>query len=460
MVFTRDLRVTDNPALAAASEAARVVPLFVLDEAILATARTPVKRLGFLAESLADTDARLRERGGALVIRRGDWVRSVLDCARAAGAGEIHLAADVTSYASRRLAALRDAAAADGLTVLTHPGITAIEPGRIAPPGKPAYQVFTPYYNRWLETPLRAEAADPGTITLPPAIDPGDLAGLADLAGPGLGLAGLGLAGLGLAGLGRDVAGRDVPGGETAGLARLAAWTESKLAGYADHRDDLAADHTSHLSAYLHLGCVSPRSVAALREHRDGAAFARQIAWRDFFHQVLAVRPDASWRDFRPRGDRWNRDQAAFAAWQAGQTGYPVVDAAMRQLAATGYLPGRARMVVASFLTKDLYLDWRLGAAHFAEHLLDADVACNQLNWQWVAGTGTDTSPHRVFNPTTQGQRYDPDGEYIRRWVPELGWLPAGVIHDPDPASRQLSGYPAPLVDHKEAINRYRLIRH
>ncbi|MHB1433576.1 MAG: cryptochrome/photolyase family protein [Streptosporangiaceae bacterium] len=443
MVFTRDLRVTDNPALAAASEAARVVPLFVLDEAILASDLTPVKRLGFLAESLADTDARLRARGGALVIRRGDWVRSVLDCARAAGASEIHLAADVTSYASRRLAALRHAADDDGLAVVTHPGITAIEPGRIAPPGKPAYQVFTPYYNRWLETPLRAEAPDPGRITLPPAIDPGVLPALADLAGPG-----------------RDVAGRDVPGGETAGLARLAAWIESKLAGYADHRDDLAADHTSHLSAHLHLGCVSPRSVAALRDHRDGTAFARQIAWRDFFHQVLAVRPDASWRDFRPRGDRWNHDPAAFAAWQAGQTGYPVIDAAMRQLAATGYLPGRARMLVASFLTKDLYLDWRLGAAHFAEHLLDADVACNQLNWQWVAGTGTDTSPHRIFNPTTQGQRYDPDGEYIRRWVPELGWLPAGVMHEPDPASRQLSGYPAPLVDHKEAINRYRLIRH
>jgi deoxyribodipyrimidine photo-lyase len=437
MVFTRDLRVTDNPALAAASEADHMVPLFVLDEAILAADRTPVKRLGFLAESLADTDARLRERGGALVIRRGNWVRSVLDCARAAGAGEIHLAADVTGYASRRLAALRDAAAADGLTVLTHPGITAIEPGRIAPPGKPAYQVFTPYYNRWLETPLRAEAPDPGTITLPPAIDPGVLPARTDPSSPG----------------------RDVPGGEIAGLARLATWSESKLADYAERRDDLAADHASHLSAYLHFGCVSPRSVAALREHRDGAAFARQIAWRDFFHQVLAARPDASWRDLRPRGDQWNLDQAAFAAWQAGQTGYPVIDAAMRQLAATGYLPGRARMVVASFLTKDLYLDWRLGAAHFAEHLLDADVACNQLNWQWVAGTGTDTSPHRIFNPTTQAQRYDPDGEYIRRWVPELDWLPAGVIHDPDPASRQLSGYPAPLVDHKEAINRYRLIR-
>ncbi|MHB1595166.1 MAG: cryptochrome/photolyase family protein [Streptosporangiaceae bacterium] len=453
MVFTRDLRVNDNPALAAASEAARVVPLFVLDEAILAAGRTPVKRLGFLAESLADIDARLRERGGALVIRRGDWVRSVLDCARAAGAGQIHLAADVTSYASRRLAALRDAAAADGLTVVTHPGITAIEPGRIAPPGKPAYQVFTPYYSRWLETPLRAKAPDPGTITLPPAIDPGALPALADLTGPRRDAAGRDAAG-------RDAVGRDVPGGETAGLARLAAWTESKLAGYADRRDDLAADHTSHLSAYLHLGCISPRSTAALREHRYGAAFARQIAWRDFFHQVLAVRPDASWRDFRPRGDRWNRDQAAFAAWQAGRTGYPVIDAGMRQLAATGYLPGRARMVVASFLTKDLYLDWRLGAAHFAEHLLDADVACNRLNWQWVAGTGTDTSPHRIFNPTTQGQRYDPDGEYIRRWLPELGWLPAGVIHDPDPASRQISGYPAPLVDHREAINRYRLIRH
>ncbi len=204
---------------------------------------------------------------------------------------------------------------------------------------------------------------------------------------------------------------------------------------------------------------MSPRAAAELRADPRGGEFARQIAWRDFFHQVLAARPEAFREDYRPRGDRWNDDQEALAAWRVGQTGYPVVDAAMRQLAATGFMPGRARMIVASFLTKDLYIDWRLGAAHFAGHLTDADVACNQLNWQWVAGTGTDTNPSRVFNPTVQGRRYDPAGDYVRRHVPELARLPAEAIHDPDPDTRRLCGYPMPLVDHRAAIQRYRMLR-
>jgi deoxyribodipyrimidine photo-lyase len=170
---------------------------------------------------------------------------------------------------------------------------------------------------------------------------------------------------------------------------------------------------------------------------------------------VLAAWPDAAWRDFRGRGDRWRDDPEALQAWQAGLTGYPVVDAAMRQLAAEGSMPGRARVIVASFLTKDLYLDWRSGAAHFMRELTDGDVACNQLNWQWVAGTGTDTSPHRIFNPVRQSQRFDPDGTYLRTYLPELAALPARHIHDPPAAVRKACGYPGPIVDHRAAVAEY-----
>ena len=169
-----------------------------------------------------------------------------------------------------------------------------------------------------------------------------------------------------------------------------------------------------------------------------------------------SARPDAARRDYRSRGDQWNTDAAGLAAWQAGQTGYPVVDAGMRQLAAEGFMHNRARMIVASFLTKDLYIDWRLGAAHFLRYLLDGDIACNQLNWQWVAGTGTDASPHRVFNPALQGKRFDPAGDYVRRYVPELAGLPAAVIHEPDAADRTALGYPPPLVEHRAAMAEYR----
>jgi deoxyribodipyrimidine photo-lyase len=246
-------------------------------------------------------------------------------------------------------------------------------------------------------------------------------------------------------------------GGESAGVARLRGWADADLADYDRGRDDLAADRVSRLSPYLHLGCISARLVESQLSGLPGSeAFVRQLAWRDFFHQALAARPDTAWRDYRDRGDRWNDDPAGLEAWQAGRTGYPVVDAGMRQLAAEGFLHNRARMIVASFLTKDLYIDWRLGAAHFMELLVDGDVACNQLNWQWVAGTGTDTNPHRIFNPTLQGRRFDPDGGYVRRYVPELAALPARIIHQMDPAVRRGCGYPEPLVDHRAAIAEYR----
>jgi deoxyribodipyrimidine photo-lyase len=442
MVFTRDLRLADNPALAAAARAAAVVPLFVLDEAILRRAGGHPNRLGFLLDSLHDLDGGLRGVGGSLVVRAGPWARTVVTTARAAGAGRIHVAADVSGYATHRLAQLEHTAATTGIVVERHPGITAVEPAAVRTPGGGPYQVFTPYYRRWLAAPWRPRAATPARITLPAGIRSGRLPRLAELA----------------AGPRAAAAAR---GGESEGLVRLSRWAVDRLAGYDRDRDDMAADATSRLSAYLHFGCLSPLALAAEMSARPGGtALVRQIAWRDFFHQVLAARPDAAWRDYRHRGDRWRDDPDGLAAWQLGLTGYPVVDAAMRQLAQEGFMHNRARMIAASFLTNDLHLDWRAGAAHFMRCLTDADLACNQLNWQWAAGTGTDTNPHRIFNPTRQGRRFDPTGAYVRRYLPELAGLPAAVIHDPDELTRRARGYPPPIVDHRQAIAAYRARRH
>jgi deoxyribodipyrimidine photo-lyase len=417
------------------------VPAFVLDDDLLARTATHASRLAFLHASLADLDAGLREAGGALVVRRGPWVATVLATAREAGVTTVHVADDVSGYARARLASLERAAEAARIEVVRHPGVLVVPPGQVSPAGSTFFQVFTPYYRRWQEAPRRRPAARPTAVSLPEGIRPGPLPGLEELT------------------TARPAAGLQA-GGETAGQARLRAWAAADLAAYEDVHDDLAADRVSRLSAYLHLGCLSPAAVEARLAGRPGSeSFIRQLAWRDFFHQVLAYRPDAAREDFRKRGDQWHDDQAALAAWQAGQTGFPVVDAGMRQLAAEGFMHNRARMIVASFLTKDLYLDWRAGAAHFMRLLVDGDVACNQLNWQWVAGTGTDTSAHRVFSPVRQGQRFDPDGSYVRRYVPELASVPAAAIHDPDDAQRRRCGYPAPLVDHQAAVARYRARR-
>jgi deoxyribodipyrimidine photo-lyase len=242
------------------------------------------------------------------------------------------------------------------------------------------------------------------------------------------------------------------PGGESAGRRRLSSFVETGLAAYTDRRDRLEPESTSQLSPYLHFGCVSAVELVQRVAERVGAeAFLRQLCWRDFYLQLLAARPDLPYTDYRPRGDEWHEDEEALTAWRDGLTGYPIVDAAMRQLRAEGWIPGRARLLAASFLVKDLRLDWRLGAAHFTELLGDGDVASNSGNWQWVAGTGTDTRPNRIFNPVRQAMRYDPAGDYIRRYVPELASLPPKTIHQPwTLGAHALArlGYPAPLVDH------------
>ncbi|MFD7502228.1 cryptochrome/photolyase family protein [Streptomyces sp. NPDC059850] len=442
-VFTSDLRLRDNPVLHAAVRSAdQVVPLFVVDRRVAAAGFAVPNRVAFLRDALADLDAGLRERGGRLVVRTGDAVEEIRRVAGEVGAGSVHIAGGVSGFAGRREAGLREAL---GSALQVHGAVlTAAEPGTVAPSGKDHYAVFTPYYRAWQGVELRRPLAAPRGVRVPSGVRSEPLTAVSALASgspsPGL-----------------------PEGGERAGRRRLTAWLRSGLGAYADRHDDLAGDATSRLSPYLHFGCLSP--VELVRRARESGgpgadAFVRQLAWRDFHHQVLAARPDASHTDYRPRGDRWRSDETAVAAWKAGRTGYPLVDAGMRQLAAEGWMHNRARLLVASFLTKTLYVDWRVGARHFLDLLVDGDVANNQLNWQWVAGTGTDTRPNRVLNPLSQARRFDLDGAYVRRWVPELADIPGRQVHTPWKLPTPVSSYPPPIVDLAEAAARFHDARH
>jgi deoxyribodipyrimidine photo-lyase len=432
VLFTRDLRVHDNPALAeAASQAESVVPLFVFDERIAAGPN----RVGFLLDALADLRRSLRRLGGTLVVRRGDVVAETMRVAAETGAEAVFLSRDVSAYAQARERRL----AAERIEVRAFPGVTVVPAGALVPTGGDHFRVFTPFWRRWAEAELRRVRRAPRRLSTPPAIAPGGLPGPRGLARG-------------------DVSPALPRGGEEAGRLQLERWLRSGLARYDELRDDLAADRTSRLSPYLHFGCLSPREVVARAAGRPGAEpFLRQLAWRDFFHQLLAARPEASREDYRPRGDRWNDDPEALAAWKTGRTGFPLVDAGMRQLAREGWMHNRARLVVGSVLTKDLYLDWRLGAAHFSELLVDADVAQNTGNWQWVAGTGADSRPNRVLNPVLQARRYDPSGDYVRTYVEELADVPAPAVFEP--WKHGVAGCPPPLVDHAEAAARFRRTR-
>lgn len=439
VVFTRDLRLRDQPALSAALDAGEsVLPLFVLDDALLRTSHGNANRVGFLLESLADLRTSLRRIGADLVVRRGDWVEEITSAAVQVGATSVHASQDVSAFAATRATALENRLSGSRIEMVQHPGVMVLPAGSTRPSSGGSWKIFTPYYRTWLDAQWRPVLAPPTAATLPEGIDAGGLPTLDDLApGP----------------RSPEVA----PGGETAGLDRLRHWAVESLELYDEHHNDLAADDTSRIAAYLHFGCLSPLEVATrLKDRPGGAPFVRQLCWRDFYHQALAARPETSHLDYRDRGDVWRVDDSDAAAWIAGRTGFPIVDAAMAQLRREGFMHNRARMVVASFLTKDLYLDWRLGAAHFMSLLVDGDVANNQLNWQWTAGTGTDTNPNRIFNPTVQSTRFDPSGDYIRRYLPELADVPAPMIHEPDEATRQRTGYPAAIVDHRQAIEAYR----
>jgi deoxyribodipyrimidine photo-lyase len=442
VLFNRDLRLRDNPALAAATRAERTVPLFVLDEALLRSRFAAPNRVAFMLEALRDLDEGLREAGGRLFVRRGDPARGALAVARECGATSLHVSADWSAYARRREERLAAACEEERIEFVAHPGTTIVPPGAVTPAGGDHFRVFTPYHRAWSELPLRERRAAPRRLAVPSRLRGGRLPALSKLTG------------------GRLPPAR-AKGGETEARRLMRAFLRDGLATYEDRHDDLAGDATSRLSAHLRFGCLSPLELMlAARERGRGEAFVRQLCWRDFHHQVLAATPSLPRRDYRPRGDRWSRSRRALDAWREGRTGYPLVDAAMRQLAAEGFMHNRARMTVASFLTKDLYVDWREGAWHFWDLLSDGEIANNAGNWQWIAGTGNDARPNRVLNPVRQAERFDPRGEYVRRYLPELESLQGRDLLRPWRARGfNRLDYPAPLVDHDEAAAAFRARR-
>lgn len=430
VLFTRDLRVHDHPALArACREHVDVVPLFVVDERIVGADTASPNRAAFLCEALADLRSTLRGLGGDLIIRRGDVVAETMRVAGEVSASAVYASADVSRYARSRQRELEAAGEREGVGVEFGPGVTVVGAGDLTPAGGDHYRVFTPYYRAWQGASWREPCPIPTTVAVPSRLRVGRIPTPEDV-------------------VVGDRSPRLPEGGESAGLRVLAAAVRAATLGEAD-RDDLAAGSTTRLSPYLHFGCVS--ALRAAHELGENAPeVVRQLAWRDFHHQVTAAYPAIATEDYRGRGRQWRRDDRALEAWRRGRTGMPIVDAGMRQLLAEGWMHNRARMITASFLTKTLGLGWRAGAAHFFRWLVDGDVANNAGNWQWVAGTGNDTRPNRVLNPIRQAHRFDPDGAYVRRYVPELADIRGARVHEPwrlPGDERARIDYPPPLIE-------------
>ncbi|MET0558643.1 MAG: deoxyribodipyrimidine photo-lyase [Solirubrobacterales bacterium] len=441
VLFNRDLRLRDNPALTAAAKAERTVPLFVFDDALLGSRFAAPNRVAFMLEALHDLDEGLRKAGGRLFVQRGDPVHEALAVARECGVTALHVSGDWSAYARKRERRLAEACREERIEFVSHPGVTIVPPGAVTPGGGDHFRVFTPYHRAWSAAPLREHHGAPRRLQAPSRLGAGRLPALSELTG-----------------------GRLSPerarGGETEGRRLMRAFLRDGVGAYEDRHDDLPGDATSRLSAHLRFGCVSPLELMLEARERRGGAFVRQLCWRDFHHQVLAANPSLPRRDYRPRGDRWSRSRRALDAWREGQTGYPLVDAAMRQLGSEGFMHNRARMTVASFLTKDLYVDWRAGAWHFWDLLSDGEIANNAGNWQWVAGTGNDTRPNRVLNPIRQAERFDPDGLYVRRYLPELESLRGKAIFRPWLVEGfERIDYPEPIVAHDEAAAEFKARR-
>jgi deoxyribodipyrimidine photo-lyase len=438
--FRRDLRLRDHPAMHEAAKDGPVLALFVLDQTLLRPSGAP--RVAFLYRALRALDADLREHGGRLVVRRGDPAKALPRIARECGASAVHVSADFGPYGSRRDQAVEKALGSVPLVRTGSP--YAVSPGRVVKDDGSPFKVFTPFYRAWVAQGWRPPAQNvAGRVDWVSASDSIDIP-----ADPPLS---------------KQLSLPDA--GEQAALRAWRKFRSSRLAGYSDDRDRPDLDRTSRMSPYLKWGCIHPRTILAGLDGDE--TFRREVAWREFYAAVLYHFPDSARQYFQPQFARmtWARpDSDAFEAWCAGRTGYPIVDAGMRQLLAEGWMHNRVRMIVASFLTKDLHIEWQHGARHFMRHLVDGDLASNQHNWQWTAGTGTDASPfYRVFNPVAQGRKFDPNGDYVRRWVPELADVDGGAVHEPWELDAVPSGYPDRMVDHaverKVALERYQASR-
>ena len=459
--FRRDLRVRDHPALRAALDRhERVVPVFFLDERLLHGRFASGNRTQFMLESLRDLDRSLRERGGRLVVRLERPERGLVALARETGAESVYLSRDVTPFARARGAEVARALRAAGLELEACAGLSVVDDVTAlrTKSGDRPYTVFSPFHRAWAALERRAVLQAPRRIAVPEGIDAGAIPSLAEL---GL----------------ECESPEQASGGESVAGATLERFLKSGVDRYADAHDALGEDRTSRLSPHIHFGTISPRYIEQrLRGGKGPEAFRRQLCWRDFYHHVIYHHPRNAREEHqeRFRGTAYYRDGGggdAFAAWCEGRTGYPIVDAAMRQLRREGWMHNRARLVASSFLTKDLGIDWRLGERWFMRLLIDGDEANNNGNWQWIASVGTDPQPYfrRIYNPKLQMERHDPRGEYVRRYLPELREMPDEYLREPwtipDEVQREAGcrighDYPAPIVDHararREALDRYR----
>jgi|SRR5215218_153183 len=457
--FRRDLRVHDHPALDAARAGTdRLVPVFCLDDRLLQGRHASGPRTHFMLECLRELDEALRQRGSGLVVRHGPPERELRELARETGAEAIHFTADVTPFARQRGARVSQALEDEAVELRPHPGLyVADRPGDVRTRKGSPQTVFSPYHRAWLAEGRRAIAPTPRNLPpLPDGLDSGDVPCLSDL------------------GLAQEVE-EPARGGETAGRERMRAFLGGPVHDYAGDHDALGRDNGSRLSPYLRFGCVSALELESLLPGGEGPdAFRRQLCWRDFYAQLLLHHPDNARLEFRERYREtidWNRSDEDFDAWCEGRTGYPLVDAGMRQLRREGWMHNRARLVVGSFLTKHLGIDWRRGERWFMRMLIDGDEASNNGNWQWIGSVGVDPQPvyRRVYNPARQQERHDPEGVYVRRYVPELDPVPDRYLSEPwtmpDDVQCEVgctigTDYPAPIVDHRAArelaLERYR----
>jgi deoxyribodipyrimidine photo-lyase len=433
--FRRDLRTGDHPALLAAAErASDVLGVFVLDEDLLRPAGAI--RRAFMFDCLRDLDEQL---SGRLLVVRGRPADVLPEVAESVGATSVHVSADCGPDGRARDETVAEALAARDVELVRSGSPYAVAPGRVRKQDGTPFRVFTPFYRAWVTHGWR-RPAETGPATVQWLRPKGGLP------------------------IPTESVPVDLPAaGERAALRRWADFLDNGLADYDDARDRPDLPGSSRMSAYLRWGCVHPRTLLA---DIGSGAFQAELAWREFHADVLWHQPRTARHNYDRRFDGVQYESGAeadeaFEAWCAGRTGYPLVDAGMRQLLSEGWMHNRVRMVVASFLVKDLHLPWWRGARHFMRHLVDGDLASNQLNWQWVAGSGTDAAPYfRVFNPVAQGTRFDPSGDYVRRYVPELRGIAGKRVHEPwrlpdgPPA-----GYPAPIVEHAHerqvALERY-----
>lgn len=447
--YRNDLRVHDHPALAtAATDADYVVPVFELNKDILQGDRQSSNRNRFLLESLTDLKQELRARGANLVIREGDAASELLNVAQETNAEAVYYSADYTPYATSRDKTVKQKLESSNIGFRSFSGRLAV--GSLenlrTKAGQP-HKVFTPFWKNWMQIGRREIATTPPHLTLPGNIAVGSLPKLTDITDK------------------QNLSPNALPGGETAGRERLKSFLDGPIADYHQQNNDMAADQTSRLSAYLHFGCLSPREIETMLPDNAGArAWHRQLAWREFYNYVLFYNPANLRQAFQEkyRNLQWVHNDQLLTAWQNGQTGYPAVDAAMRQLRQEGWIHNRGRLIVGSFLSKDLWLDWRDGEAHFLRWLIDGDNANNNGNWQWIASVGVDPAPvyRRLYNPSTQRDKFDPTGAYTRRYVPELANVPDKYLSQPWTMPQEIQeeaaciigkDYPGPIVDHKEA---------